>query len=67
MSKLVAIVSTCRLTTVVLDFTGQGKLTVEDATKFGGVLAQCPTLEHLELMTIKFDSYTVCVCVCVRE
>ena len=60
-------VSTCRLTTVVLDFTGLGKLTVADTAKFGGVLAQSPVLEHLEFMAIKFDSYTVCVCVCVRE
>ena len=59
MSDLVAMVSTCRLTTLVLDFTGRGKLAVADAAKFGGVLAQCQTLEHLELMIIKFDRNTV--------
>ena len=48
-------VSTCRLTTVVLDFTDRGKLAVADTAKFGGVLTQCPAPEHLELMAIKFD------------
>ena len=58
MSELAVMVSTCRLTTLVLDFTGHGKLTVADTAKFGGVLAQCPALEHLELMVIKFDRNT---------
>ena len=66
MSDLAAMVSACRLTTVVLDFTDHGKLSVADAAKFGGVLTQCPALEHLEVMSIKFNSYTVCVCVCER-
>ena len=55
MSELGVMVSTCLLTTVVLDFTGHNKLTVADAAKFGGVLTQCPPLEHLEIMAIKFD------------
>ena len=55
MSQLAVMVSTCRLTTFVLDFTDHGKLVVADAAKFGGVLAQCPAPEHLELMAIKFD------------
>ena len=65
MSELATMVSTCLLTTVVLDFTGHGKLAVADAAKFEGVLSQCPALE--QLMDIKFDSYTVCVCVYERE
>ena len=48
-------VSTCRLTTVVLDFRGVGKVTVVDAVKLGGVLEQCSALEHFELMVITFD------------
>ena len=49
------ILSTCRLTTVVLDFGVCGKLTVADVSKLGEVLSQCPALEHLELMAITFD------------
>ena len=49
------ILSTCRLTTVVLDFGVCGKLTVADVSKLGEVLSQCPALEHLELMSITFD------------
>ena len=50
-------VSSCCLTTLVLDFTmwGKGRLSDADAAKLGGVLTQCPALEHLELMGITFD------------
>ena len=34
MSEFVVMVSTCHLTTVVLDFTGRGKLAVADVAKF---------------------------------
>ena len=46
--------STCRLTTLVLDFSGRWKLSDADAdaAKLGVVLAQCPALEHLALMGI---------------
>ncbi len=48
------------LTTLVLDFTmwGKGKLSDADAAKLGGILTvttQCPTLEHLEVIGIRFD------------
>ena len=55
MSDLTNMVSKCLLTTVVLDFSGRGTLAVADASKFGEVLAQCPQLEHVELMDLKFQ------------
>ncbi len=33
----------------------KGRLSDVDAAKLGGVLAQCPALEHLELIGIRFD------------